>query len=111
MIKRGAIFTMAAKGAYTGKPRPAVVIQNEDLEIESVIVIPITSRFKDTPLIRVTIEPTSNTGLNSRSYAMCEKISTVPKVNLGNQIGTVDTIAMRQIEEALMNVLGFSEAP
>jgi mRNA interferase MazF len=110
MIKRGSIYTMAAKGAYTGKPRPAIIVQNENLEIDRVVVVLTTTKFKDTPLIRVTIEPSSDNGLRSVSYAMCEKISTVPKANLGELIGIVDEATIGRIEDALLTVLGFAGA-
>jgi mRNA interferase MazF len=56
-LRRGDLVTVAAKGAYTGKPRPAVVIQaGETLPYrDSVTVCLLTSELIDGPLFRVRI--------------------------------------------------------
>ena len=43
MIERGAIYRMAECGAYTGRPRPVVVMQNPNVGRDSVIVVPLTT--------------------------------------------------------------------
>jgi PemK-like, MazF-like toxin of type II toxin-antitoxin system len=44
-VKRGAIVVVAAKGAYTGKPRPALILQSDlfNPTHQSVTICPITS--------------------------------------------------------------------
>ena len=56
-MKRGDLVTIALQGDY-GKPRPALVIQSDLFsEHPSVVILPVTSELRDTPLFRVTIAP------------------------------------------------------
>jgi mRNA interferase MazF len=50
-LKRGTIVVVAARGAYTGKPRPALVVQSElfNPTHSSVTLCPITSDCVDAP--------------------------------------------------------------
>ncbi|MBB4187330.1 mRNA interferase MazF [Sinorhizobium terangae] len=107
-IKRGAIYTMAAKGAYTGKPRPAIVIQNEEIPLDSVVVIPTTTQWVDAPWFRIEIDPTAENGLAERTYAMSDKIVTIPKSNLGKKIGHLDEDRMKNLEDAIREVIGLN---
>jgi mRNA interferase MazF len=61
-VKRGAIVVVAARGAYTGKPRPALVVQSDlfNPTHASVTICPITSDCVDAPLFRLTLPPGSN---------------------------------------------------
>jgi mRNA interferase MazF len=62
-VTRGAIVVVAAKGAYTGKPRPALVVQADlyNPTHSSLTVCPITSDCVDAPLFRVTLPPGERT--------------------------------------------------
>jgi len=66
-ILRGDIVTIAMQGDY-GKPRPALVVQCNELNDEhtSITVLPFTSDLQDAPLIRHTIEP-SESGLKKQA--------------------------------------------
>ena len=79
-LRRGDVVTVAAKGPYTGKPRPALVIQaSETLPYrDSVTVCLITAELLDAPLFRVRIDPTAMNGLKHPSDIMADKIMTVP---------------------------------
>jgi mRNA interferase MazF len=106
MIERGSIYTAAAKGPYTSKPRPVIVIQNQKVLFDSIVVIPTTTSWIDAPWIRIAIDPTEENGLNERTYAMSDKIVTFPKANLGKKIGELDEGHMRLLELAIREVLG-----
>jgi mRNA interferase MazF len=58
-VKRSAIVVAAARGAYTGKPRPALVVQSDlfNPTHASVTICPITSDCVDAPLFRLTLPP------------------------------------------------------
>ena len=105
MTERGTIYTMAAKGAYTGKPRPAIVLQNSSISLDSLIVVPVTTTQVDAPLIRVPITANAETGLKQASFAMADKLTTVPKSNLDKAVGRLDDASMRDIEQALRLLL------
>ncbi|MFD4183884.1 type II toxin-antitoxin system PemK/MazF family toxin, partial [Rhodococcus sp. NPDC058514] len=53
------IYTAAARGAYTGKPRPVVIIQDGRFDATaSVTICPMTTNPVDAPLIRIAVDPT-----------------------------------------------------
>ena len=57
-LRRGDLVTVAAKGPYTGKPRPALVVQADPLsQLASVMVCPLTSKLIAAAPLRVRIEP------------------------------------------------------
>jgi mRNA interferase MazF len=38
-VKRGEIWSVAARGAYTGKPRPAVIVQDDRFDATASVTI------------------------------------------------------------------------
>ncbi len=103
-IERGTIYAMGERGPYTGKPRPVVVIQNPNVQLDSVIVVPLTSFDADGYPLRVAIEPTSENGLQKRSFAMSDKITTVPRTNLGEPIGKLGADLLQEIHGVLIDL-------
>jgi mRNA interferase MazF len=88
-VRRGDVVIVATRGAYTGKPRPALVVQS-DLFNEthaSVTVCPVTSDVIDAPLFRVSVPPGVRTGLRSASQIMVDKVVSVPQPAIGKAIG------------------------
>ena len=102
-VERGAIVVLAAKGAYTGKPRPAVVVQSNIFNAThaSITVCPITSDCVDAPLFRVALPPGDRTGLVVASQVMVDKVSSVPRSAVNRPIGLCDALHLEQIDEAL----------
>jgi mRNA interferase MazF len=88
-LKRGAIVIVAARGAYTGKPRPAVVVQSDlfNPTHASVTVCPITSDCVDAPLFRLTLPPGPRTGLRAASQVMIDKVVSLPRGAITGEIG------------------------
>lgn len=102
-MTRGAIVVVAAKGAYTGKPRPAVVVQ-ADIFIpthSSVTLCPITSDCVDAPLFRITLPPGDRTGLSNVSQVMIDKLVSVPRSAIVREIGRCDPQHLDLIDGAL----------
>ncbi len=102
-MKRGAIVVVAARGAYTGKPRPAVVVQADlfNPTHASVTLCPITSDCVDAPLFRMTLPPGARTGLKDVSQVMIDKIVSVPRVSITAEIGECDAEEMENVERGL----------
>jgi mRNA interferase MazF len=93
---------VAIQGDY-GKPRPAVVVQS-DLFNEthaSITIAPVTSTIVDTPLFRVTVEPSRGNGLRLVSQIMVDKITTVRRQRVGQTIGRLEEDAMHRVSRAL----------
>lgn len=107
-MKRGAIVVVAAKGAYTGKPRPALVVQSDQFNPthQSITICPITSDCVDAPLFRIPLPPGERTGLRTVSQIMIDKIVSVPRSAITTEIGTCDDSELEAAEEALRCWLG-----
>lgn len=106
-MKRGDIVTVAAKGPYSGKPRPALVVQSDLFAaLGSVTVCLLTSELVDAPLFRLAVDPSPENGLRSRSHIMIDKMVTVPRHVIGSRIGTLDHVAMVQVDRSLALFLG-----
>jgi mRNA interferase MazF len=101
-VKRGDVVVVALSGDY-GKPRPALVVQS-DLFNEthaSVTLAPVTSTIVDAPLFRLTLEPSSDTGLRSVSQIMVDKVTTVKRDKVGRTIGRIGDDIMLRVNRAI----------
>jgi len=105
---RGDLITVALQGDF-GKPRPAVVIQSDLFdEHPSVTLLPLTSDLRDTPLFRITIEPSPENGLRQRSQIMVDKIHTVPRAKIGASLGRLSDDEQIAVNRSLMLFLGLA---
>jgi mRNA interferase MazF len=102
-VKRGAIVVVAAKGAYTGKPRPALVVQSDlfNPTHASVTICPITSDCVDAPLFRLTLPPGSRTGLKNVSQIMLDKLVSVPRAAITSEIGECSAAELDSVGDGL----------
>ena len=102
-MTRGDVVVMAARGAYSGKPRPALVVQSDTFNAThaSITVCPITSDCIDAPLFRVDVPPGVRTGLSVPSQVMVDKIASVPRVTIASQIGRCDDSHLDAVNDAL----------
>ena len=103
---RGDLVTIAVQGDF-GKPRPALVIQADAfVGLNSITVLPITSTLVDAPLLRVTLEPNDENGLQQVSQVMIDKVLTVKTEKIGPTIGRVSADLLVEIERFLAVFLG-----
>lgn len=108
LVRRGDLVTIAVGGDY-GKPRPALVIQDDAYAaLASVTVLRLTSTLQPLPLIRVSIPPDAENGLREPSQVMIDKAVTVPRDKIGPCFGRLDAARMDQINQALALFLGLS---
>ena len=106
-MRRGDIVTAALQG-NAGKPRPALVVQAEELfaELETIVVLPLTSDLADFPLTRVTIEPNQTNGLRTVSQVMVARPNSPERV--GSVIGRAGEPTMLEVERKLAVLLGLA---
>lgn len=99
---------VAARGAYTGKPRPALVVQSDlfNPTHQSVTICPITSDCVDAPLFRIPLPPGERTGLRTGSQVMVDKIVSVPLPAITTEIGRCDSAELEAVEDAMRRWLG-----
>ena len=108
-MMRGDLVTIAMQGDF-GKPRPALVIQaNHFSELSSVTVLPITSTLVAAPLLRVTVQPTAENGLQKPSQVMVDKAMTVKRDRVGPVFGRIDADTLIAVERCLAVSLGIAK--
>ncbi len=107
-IQRGHVITVASPSAYSGKPRPAVVVQaNRWLRGHpSGTRGPLTRTLIAAPLVRIMVEPSAINGLHKRSQLMVDKLFTVPIGDISSSIGDLETTVMDELKLALRDWLG-----
>ena len=107
-MKRGEVWTIAGEG-YTGKPRPAVIVQDDRFDATaSITICAFTTDLTDAPLFRLPVAPSERNGLRSASRLMVDKITTVSKSKLGKQIGRLDQEDLVRLDRAIMVFLGLA---
>ena len=108
-MRRGEIWTAAAGSGYVGKPRPVVIIQDDRFDATtSVTVCAFTSDPTEAPLLRLVVEPDEINGLRERSSLMVDKITTVPRSKLGQQLGRLGDDDMVRLGRAVMVFFGLA---
>jgi mRNA interferase MazF len=106
-VKRGEIWTAAAGSGYVGKPRPVVIVQDDRFDATaSVTVCAVTTDPTEAPLFRLPVTPDETNGLREPSNLMVDRITTVPRVKLGERIGRLGDDDMVRLGRAVIVFLG-----
>ena len=108
-MMRGDFVTIAMQGDF-GKPRPALAIQADQFdEHATVTILPVTSTLVAAPLLRVTVQPNAENGLQKPSQIMVDKAMTVSRSKVGPSFGRMDADAMIEVERCLAVFLGIAK--
>jgi mRNA interferase MazF len=107
-VKRAEIWTVSGGPDYAGKPRPALIVQDDHFDTDSVTVCPLTTDPTDAPLFRLEIEPSPENGLREACRLMVDKLTTIPRSKLGEQIGLLAGIDMIRLNRAIVVFLGLA---
>lgn len=108
-MKRGDVWTVAGGGNYAGKPRPAVIVQDDRFDATaSVTICAFTSDPAEAPLFRLLVEPSAENGLTLASRLMVDKITTVSKTKLGTRIGRISDEDTVRLNRAILVFLGLA---
>ncbi len=107
-MKYGDLVTIALQGEF-GKPRPALVVQSDLFaEHSTITVLLLTSSLVDAPLLRVTLEPDGNNGLQKISQVMIDKTMTIRREKIGVAFGFVSNEMMqtiRRLQAVFLNIV------
>ncbi len=107
-MRRGEIWLVAG-GVYASKPRPAVIVQDDRFgDTDSVTVCPFTTKRLDAPLLRMEVSADATSGINKASYLMIDKLTTVRRSNLGEQVGHLTATQLTEFERRALVFLGFA---
>jgi mRNA interferase MazF len=97
---------------YAGKPRPVVIVQDDNFDATAFITIcAFTTDETDAPLFRLPVEPSERNGLRVHSRLMVDKIITVPKSKVGARLGRLDDPDILRLNQALLVFLGLAVSP
>jgi mRNA interferase MazF len=108
-VTRGEIWTTAGGSGYAGKPRPAVVIQDDRFDAtDSVTICSFTSDPSDAPLFRLPITPSHGNGLHNASSLMVDKITTIRRTKLGKRVGRLSNEDILRLNRAIVVFLGLA---
>jgi mRNA interferase MazF len=107
-VRRAEIWTVSGGADYTGKPRPAVIIQDDHFDTDSVTLCPFTTDPTDAPLFRLLIDPDESNGLDTPSRIMVDKVTTVRRARLGARVGMLDDASVLRLNRALVVFLGIA---
>ena len=111
-MKRGEIWTAAGGPDYMGKPRPVVIVQDDDFDATpSITICAFTSDPTEAPLFRICIEPNEQNGLRVASSLMVDKLTTVPKERLGSIVGRLNDENVVRLNQAMLVFLGLARSP
>lgn len=109
-MRRGEIWTVAGGAAYTGKPRPAVIIQDDRFDAnDSIVVCPVTTDPTSAQIFRLPIPSNTRTGLRTPCRLMVDKLTAVPRKRLGTLVGTLSSDELKALNRAVFVFLGLSE--
>ena len=107
-MRRGEIWTVAGGTDYTGKPRPAVIVQDDRFDTDSVTICPFTADPTEAPLFRPDIAPSPANGLRDVSRLMMDKLTTVRRSRLRDQLGVLEDADVVRLNRAVVVFLGIA---
>lgn len=111
-MRRGEIWTVAGGKDYSGKPRPAVIVQDDSFDAtDSITICAFTTNPTEAPLFRLAIEPNDRNGLRSECRLMVDKITTVPKTKVGTRVGWLDDEDIVRLNQSIVVFLGLAVSP
>ena len=112
-MKRGEIWTVAGGKGYAGKPRPAVILQDDRFDMtDSITLCAFTTDPTDAPLFRLLIEPSERNRLRTACRLMVDKITTVPKSKIGARVGRLadeDTVRLNRAVHVFLGIAAPSD--
>ena len=102
-MQRGDVVIVADRsGEFTGKPRPAIVVQSNVFGLlESVAVCPLSSLEIETQVLRLAIKASGTLPLDRQSWIMVDKITTVRRSRVGAVIGKLEAADIQRLNGAL----------
>ena len=107
-MRRSEIWTVSGGPGYAGKPRPAVIIQDDRFDSNSVTTCPFTTDPIDAPFSDCRSKSRESNELTAESRLMVDKITTVRRSKLGDQIGMLDDADVVRLNRALVLFLGIA---
>jgi mRNA interferase MazF len=101
-LKRGDFVILA----IPGKPRPALIVQNDIYaDLGSLVICPLTTELRTYSHFRLPVAPTPSNGVEKQSQIMVDKITAVGRERVQKRIGEADDTLMAAVSVALATFL------
>lgn len=111
-MKRGEIWTLSGGKDSAGKPRPAVILQDDRFDgTASITICAFTTDPTDAPLFRLPVVPNEGNGLHAPCRLMVDKITTVPRTKIGSRPGSLEDKDVLCLDRAILVFLGLAGSP
>ena len=111
-MRRGEVWTVSGGSGYAGKPRPAVILQDDSSgATDSVTICAFTTDPTEAPLFRLPISPSERNGLREPYRLMVDKLTTVRRAKLGVRLGRLDDGDVLRLNRAALVFLGLAVTP
>jgi mRNA interferase MazF len=108
-MRRGELWTVAGGKDDAGKPRRAVILQDDRFDATaSITICAFTTDPTEAPLFRLLVEPSPQNGLRAPCRLMVDKITTVPKAKIGSRLGRLDDPDILRLNRAVLVFLGLA---
>ena len=112
-IKRGDIVLCdlnPVRGTEQAGIRPVVIVQIDQANKVSphTIIVPLTSKIRQTILTSHVFIPANTGGLKQDSVILCEQIRVIDKLRINKIIGHLEDDYLFKLEEALSVILGIN---
>ena len=110
-MKRGEVWMVdfgAPSGPEQAGIRPAIVLQDDDLnqDLETSIVIPLTSKTKRLSIPTTVYFPAGEAGLTQNSVALCHQVQVRGKARFLSLLGSLNPIRLAEVQTALLDAFG-----
>ena len=110
-FRRGDVIIVAGGAGFAGKPRPAVIVQDDVFaELSTVVTLLFTTQEGGDPILRPEYSPSPENGLREPSRLMVHAPTTVRLSDVGGKIGQMTAGEMAEIDEKLLLLLGFARS-
>ena len=107
-FRRGDVVIVASGSGLAGKPRPALVIQDDGFaDLSTVAVLLFTTHEQTHPLLRPEYISTPQNGLREASRLMVHAPTTVRRDEIGKRVGAFTSAEMSNVDHLLLLLLGF----
>ena len=95
-------------GVEMKKTRPCLIISPDEMNqhVQSVIVAPLTTHFRNIPS-RVKIEANNSNGLSETSYVALDQIKTIDKIRCGKRMGKISDADAMKVADLLVEIFQY----
>ena len=95
-------------GVEMKKTRPCLIVSPDEMNrnLQSVIVAPLTSNFRNIPS-RIKIEATHANGLTETSYVALDQIKTIDKNRCRKRIGMISNADAMKVSDLLVELFQY----